>query len=102
MSAREQRVGRNEALFREVNERIRAITTAGDDVELLCECADTTCAQPIPMSLADYEAVRAHPTRFFVVPGHELPDVETVVARREEFVVVEKRPEALARLGEAG
>ncbi len=92
MSDRERRVGKNEALFREVNERIREITSYGDDVEFLCECGDPTCARPIVMTIAEYEAVRANPARFLVVRGHEIPDVETVVEENDRFAVVEKEP----------
>ncbi|MBD0290304.1 MAG: hypothetical protein ICV74_03530 [Thermoleophilia bacterium] len=90
MSERERRVGKNEALFREVNERIREITTYGGDVEFLCECGDPTCARPILMTIAEYEAVRANAARFFVVRGHEIADVETVVDENDRFAVVEK------------
>jgi hypothetical protein len=30
-------------------------------------------------------------TRFAVVPGHELPEIETVVERHPAYLVVEKR-----------
>lgn len=91
MSSREERIGKNEALFREVNERIREITTANGDAEFLCECGDPTCAQPIVVSIDEYEAVRSVPTRFLVVPGHEVDDLEEVVGANERFAVVEKR-----------
>ncbi len=91
MSARDERVGKNEALFREVNERIREITTYDGDAEFLCECGDSACAQPILVSIDEYEAVRASATRFLVVPGHELRDVEDVVEENDRFTVVEKR-----------
>jgi hypothetical protein len=42
------------------------------------------------MTLVEYEALRAEPTRFAVVPGHEVPDVERVVDRRPKYLVVEK------------
>ena len=92
MSSREERVGRNEALFREVNERIREITTSNGDAEFLCECGDASCAQPIAVSIDEYEAVRSVPTRFLIVPGHEIAAVEDVVQENERFAVVEKRP----------
>ena len=92
MDSRADRIGKNEALFREVNERIREITTYDSDVEFLCECGDPGCAQPIVMSLEEYEAVRSDPKRFVVVPGHEIRDVEDVVETNERFAVVEKRP----------
>jgi hypothetical protein len=92
MGRREERVGKNEALFREVNERIREITTWDSGVEFLCECGDADCTQPIVMTVEEYERVRSHPTRFLVVAGHEAPDVERVVEENERFAVVEKLP----------
>ena len=32
--------------------------------------------------------------RFVVKPGHEIPDVETIVERRESYIIVEKPAEA--------
>jgi len=91
VGAREERHGRNEALFREVNERIRDITTYDSDVEFLCECADEDCRQAIHMTLGEYEGVRADPTHFAVVPGHEMNDIENVILANDRFAVVEKR-----------
>ena len=62
MDAREQRLAQNEALFREVNERIEAAAhTLGPHVEyeFLCECANADCTFPIALTLETYEAVRA-------------------------------------------
>ncbi len=98
MESRAERVGRNEALFREVNERIREITTYDSDVEFLCECGDPACVRPIMMSLAEYEGVRADPKRFIVVPGHEIRDLEAVVETNDRFSIVEKFQGTLADL----
>jgi hypothetical protein len=98
MSSRERRVGRNEALFREVNERIREVTTYGGEVEVLCECGDAGCATPITMRLEEYEALRRRATRFAIVPGHESPDLERVVEQNDRFAVVEKAPGADAEI----
>jgi hypothetical protein len=38
--------------------------------------------------------VRAHPDRFLVVTGHELPRFERVVEDHGRYVVVEKQGEA--------
>src|SRR5262249_12517467 len=88
----QERRARNEALFREGNERIEdaARTAPPGAAQLLCECSDPTCAQAIPLTLAAYEAVRAVPTRFVVAPGHETDGIEHVVERHHEYVVVEK------------
>ena len=101
MDAREERLARNEALFREVNEQIRvAATRHGVDAhvyEFFCECSNTDCNFRLSLTLAAYEAVRAHPSRFFVAPGHWLPEIEHVVERRDGHDVVDKEGDA-ARL----
>ena len=92
VTPREVSVGKNEALFREVNERIRGITTDFGDAEFLCECGDPTCALPVALDLAEYEAVRDNPAQFVLVPGHEMPEVEDVVMQNERYAVVRKHP----------
>jgi hypothetical protein len=102
VGVREERLGANEALFREVNERVAEAAEQFLEVEdqrspvnFSCECGSPRCTEQMPMTLAEYEAVRAGPTHFAVVPGHELPDVERVVERHPTYVVVEKQdPEA--------
>jgi hypothetical protein len=97
MDPRTERVGKNEAVFREVNERINDVTRE-DTAEYLCECGNATCTETIQMTVAEYEGVRADPTHFAVLPGHEIPDVEDVVARNERFLVVRKKAGAAAAL----
>ena len=50
MDDRATRIGKNEALFREVNERIRELTSDERDAEFLCECGDPSCTKPIPLT----------------------------------------------------
>jgi hypothetical protein len=101
VGAREERLAQNEALFREVNERVAEVAThfievetKGEAVEFICECGRADCAEPIAMTVAEYQAIRAKPTRFAVVPAHEQPEVESVVERYPTYVVVEKRGDA--------
>jgi hypothetical protein len=96
---REQRLGRNEALFREVNERIErvsgALRTGTDTMTILCECGNEDCVEHIEVSLSEYERVRGESTLFFVRPGHAKPEVEEVVQHHDEYDVVRKnRPAA--------
>ena len=95
MGAREERLGANEALFREVNEHVAEVAEqfiAGESpVEFSCECGDGACVEKIAMTVDEYEAVRAKPTRFAVVPGHEVPDIERVVERHPNYLVIEKQ-----------
>ena len=92
--ARRVRAAQNQSLFRDINERIEQLNEAFATVlplsEWVCECADTTCVAHIVLSLSEYEALRADPNRFAVVPGHEVDEVERVVSRHERYVVVEK------------
>lgn len=97
MGVREKRLGANEALFREVNDRVaevaeRFVEVEDDEspIEFTCECGITDCTERMPMTLAEFEAVRVVPTRFAVVPGHDVPDIERVVERHPSYVVVEK------------
>jgi hypothetical protein len=93
---RTRRIGLNEALFREVNERVegisRSLTVAAGELQLVCECGDGDCMERIRMSRGDYEALRADPALFAIVPGHGAESVETVVERRAGFDVVRKKP----------
>lgn len=85
----------NEALFREMNERVeeRVQTAASDETTfaILCECADPGCAERITLTPAEYEAAHNDPAQFTVVPGHAALDVEEAVARNDRFEIVRKR-----------
>lgn len=53
------------------------------------------------LTLAEYEHVRATPTNFLLVSGHELPEIERIVERKRAYVVVEKVGEAAKVADEA-
>lgn len=90
---------RTEAIFREVNEAIAktAESFEADVADFVCECADPDCAHRVTASLENYEEVRADGTHFLLLPGHDEPSVERVVARAAGYWVVEKFSEALSR-----
>lgn len=95
----------HQSLFREMNERIAELSGSGTlsgsgvlgekRLELICECADDRCTEPLMVTLAEYEQVRAVPTHFIVIAGHVVPDVELVIRKESDYVVVQK-------IGEAG
>ena len=99
MNLSEERAARNEALFREVNEQVERLSeppgAAGDPRAglFVCECGDDSCSEQIAVPRAAYEAVRANPRRFLVVPGHD-NDFERIVERTEQYAVVEKEGRA--------
>jgi hypothetical protein len=102
VDARGERVGRNEGLFRQVNERLKEIgdsfSLVTESADFVCECGSASCAAPIRMTLAEYERIRSDPELFFVFPGHEIGDVESVVERHEGYDVVRKQVGAPAEL----
>jgi hypothetical protein len=98
----------NEALLREVNERIHEVGERldvlpdGERLDFRCECGRPECDQPVSMTAAEYEDVRSDNDRFAVVPGHEDEAIERVMEQTERYVVVDKRPEAEPYVGADG
>jgi hypothetical protein len=96
---REERLARNEAIFRVGNERMAAWEERHREAEVeeyMCECADPDCRAKVPLTQPDYERIRSDSCHFVVVPGHEIPDVETVIEEHDDWVIVEKDPEVQA------
>ena len=92
-----ERIAQNEVAFREINDRIEvghSPAAADERIPFCCECGKLGCNILVELTIPDYEAIRADPRQFFVVPGHEIPEVEKVVSRRPEYLVVEKFGEA--------
>ena len=95
---RTRRVVHNEALFRQVNEKIESLNegvrqlTGGSVVACVCECGELSCTDQIQVEKAAYERVRSNPVWFMVKQGHEIPDVEHVVDTGEGYLIVEKDP----------
>jgi hypothetical protein len=89
---RKHQIARNEALFREVNERVQEVSEdrATLTTDFVCECGNAACTDSIALRDEEYEHVRADPLLFAIVPGHEIPDVEEVVAENQRFFVVRK------------
>ena len=102
MDDRAERIGRNEVLFREINERLEnvnaAFTALSKHAEFVCECGDAACLERISVPLAEYERLRHDPTQFALVRGHEDVDVESVVHSAGGYVVVRKHPGGPAEL----
>jgi hypothetical protein len=92
----QERAARNEALFREINDRLARLNEAVDEHSSygtwMCECQDTDCHEPIEMTLVEYRGVRAYETRFVVVAhaAHFYADLERVVEETDHNWVVEK------------
>lgn len=97
MSENEQRKALNEAVFREVNEKIeelehRFAIAENQSLDIVCECDHIECAEPLSVDLEIYEKVRSEPTLFLLLPGHQDSSVEDVVDAGDNYLIVRKRP----------
>ncbi len=101
---RARRVGHNEALFRQVNERIedlsQAFATVSETFAVICECGDLSCTDHIDVPTAVYERTRQDSTRFVVRPGHVVLDIEHIVEADDDYCVIEKDPPEAKRVAE--
>jgi hypothetical protein len=98
MDERNERIAKNETVFRAAN---REIEHAGQEaggtgqlIEVLCECGRQGCDGVITMTVADYDGVHSQADRFAVLGGHESPEIEKVVEERAGYLVVDKFGEA--------
>jgi hypothetical protein len=95
VDAREERVARNEAMYRTVNREMEYAARqlgdqADDELEIICECGRPDCTATLTITIGDYDDVHRQRDRFAVAPGHENPALEGIVKRTEAYVVVDK------------
>ena len=67
MHPREERLARNEVLFRKANDRIddhaEGRVPPGQTVAFYCECSDDDCTERLSITLHEFENVRTRPTQ---------------------------------------
>jgi hypothetical protein len=93
MTLSDERLAKNEILFRAVNERLDDLSESipwEKTTDFLCECSETGCIESIELTKEAYEHARSRPTVFFVVPGHERPAIERIIEEHEHYLLVEK------------
>ena len=104
MDERERKIGLNEALFRQVNERLeglnQAFATVTEQMQVVCECGDLNCVESISLTAEEYEHVRDDAAQFVVVPGHVAVGVEEVTREADGYVVIRKTDRDAIRLAE--
>jgi hypothetical protein len=102
VNERERRVGENEALYREVNERVRDLSDefglTDESIQFVCECGRIDCSEPLHLTGEEYAHVRSDGALFAIRPGHEFPEAETVVEEHEGYSVVRKHEDGPAQL----
>lgn len=101
MTAEDRELERR-GLRREVNERIAALIEGFDTkaeepvMTVFCECGSETCMAQIEMTLAEYQAVRAGPTRWVVSSTHIDTTADSVIARRNGYAMIEHASDLLS------
>ena len=93
----------NQTVFREMNEWTEEDHDASEGLDramdiYLCECSDRRCTEPINLTRAEYEGVRAVAVRFALALNHENPEIDRVVAENARFATVDKFYGAPARI----
>ena len=97
MDEARRRRAENEAVFREVNERIEGLQrtfalTEGEELHIVCECDRLDCNVGLDVPVPIYERTRQDSARFLVSPGHEDGDVEDVIDTGGNYLIVRKKP----------
>jgi hypothetical protein len=102
--ARTTSLAHNQSAVRSLNEQLDGgllvppAPLRHDAPAFLCECSNVDCSDLIYVPAATYQEVRRDPRRFFIRPGHDIPDIERVVADHGDFCVVEKTGLAAAQV----
>jgi hypothetical protein len=103
-SERKERIARNEASFRELNENLAENVHRGrrepEFAGFVCECGNEDCDTTVRVPLDAYADIRADAKLFFVVPGHELSDTEDVVGEGDGYLVVRKHEDVADIVGD--
>ena len=89
----DQQIVENQRRFRLANERIDEARAElgfdGERIPFLCECPDVGCTSVVPLSAAEYEAIRLDDDLYVLLEAH-LPPGEQAVARHVGYVVARK------------
>jgi hypothetical protein len=96
MSETERRKAANEAVFRNVNERIQRLqhsfaVAEREPLQMICECDRLDCLDRIAVPVDAYEQIRSHPDQFIVATSHEDPAVEEVVSVTAAYTIARKK-----------
>ncbi|MCW2963613.1 MAG: hypothetical protein JWO17_865 [Actinomycetia bacterium] len=86
---RSDRIVQTELFFRAINEEIARNDGHGTTL-FLCECGNRACTEGIELTAEALHHLHADGGLFVVLPGHEIPDVESVVDRHNGYLLVRK------------
>ena len=92
----------NQSAFRDANERLEHAAKNHHfegqyRFPFVCECGDRHCHETVMLSINEYEHIRAHPSWFLLVAGHEDED-----ASHERIIEAERGYATVETIGTAG
>ena len=91
---RARRLAENEALARDVNDRVGEVAASwyaeGEPLDFVCECSREDCFERVHLLMKDYREVRSSPHLFALVPNHLVPEIERAIREVGDALVVEK------------
>ncbi|MDB5162741.1 MAG: hypothetical protein JWO54_428 [Candidatus Saccharibacteria bacterium] len=105
-----RRMAQNEVAFKEANKRV---TDGFDELEaiakedgvtqlfvdpdmtlmFLCECSDENCTKRIEVTLGEYNRIHQSSKCFVMADRHDVPEIESVVIKEPNYIVVQKYEE---------
>jgi hypothetical protein len=94
MGFREERIAKNEAVVREINELIQPShepASRSSFMHIVCECGYEECDSIIALTEEEYERIRKDPRQFCVIEEHVIQDIEAIVEDNDRFAIVAKR-----------
>lgn len=94
MGFREERIAKNEAVVREINDLIQhphEPASGSSFMHIVCECGYEECHSIIALTEEEYERIRKDPRQFCVIEDHVIQDIETIVEDNDRFAIVAKR-----------
>jgi hypothetical protein len=87
VSSRDERVARTEEFFKRVNDTMRNELADGNG-KFLCECGNIACTETLALSAEDLRLLHSIEGHFAVLPGHQIPEIETLVKENGHYAIV--------------
>ena len=91
MDFRQERIAKNEAVVRRLNEVIHESAPRSSFIHIVCECGYEKCDSIIGLTTDEYERVRSDPRQFCVLEEDVIEDVEAIIEENDRFAIVAKR-----------
>jgi hypothetical protein len=102
-----RRMAENEAVFREYNEKatekLQSARQEEQESEIAkkdehnlhfyCEFSDEDCHERVALKPSEYNKHHQERDKFVVLPGHEVEEVENVIATYKSYIIVKKHEE---------